>query len=63
MQSEFTQVPKGTTLEQAAEMSKPGYVVAECAGEWDGEVMVRWLYARRRWHRVLIRRVTARWCG
>jgi hypothetical protein len=28
VQSEFTQVPKGTTLEQAAEMSKPGYVAA-----------------------------------
>lgn len=26
VQSEFTQVPKGLTLEQAAEMSKPGYV-------------------------------------
>jgi hypothetical protein len=32
MQSEFTQVPKGTTLEQAAEMSKPGYVVAGAPG-------------------------------
>jgi hypothetical protein len=28
VQSEFTQVPKGITLEQAAEMSKPGYVVS-----------------------------------
>jgi len=28
VQSEFTQVPKGLTLEQAAEMSKPGYVAA-----------------------------------
>jgi hypothetical protein len=28
VQSEFTQVAKGTTLEQAAEMSKPGYVAA-----------------------------------
>jgi hypothetical protein len=28
VQTEFTVVPKGTTLEQAVEMSKPGYVAA-----------------------------------
>ncbi len=32
VQSEFTQVPKGTTLEQAAEMTKPGYVAASAPG-------------------------------
>jgi hypothetical protein len=31
VQSEFTQVPPGTTLEQAAEMTKPGYVPANGA--------------------------------
>ncbi len=40
MQTEFTQVPNGTTLEQAAEMSKPGYVATERAGDRDGEVMM-----------------------
>ncbi len=32
VQSDFTEVPKGTTLEQAVEMSKPGYVAASAAG-------------------------------
>jgi hypothetical protein len=32
VQSDFTEVPKGTTLEQAAEMSKPGYVAASAPG-------------------------------
>ena len=32
VQSEFTQVPDGTTLEQAVEMTKPGYVPASAAG-------------------------------
>ncbi len=32
VQSEFTQVPQGTTLEQAAEMSKPGYVPVSAPG-------------------------------
>ena len=31
VQTEFTQVPAGTTLEQAAEMSKPGYRVGNGA--------------------------------
>jgi hypothetical protein len=31
VQTEFTQVPEGTTLEQAAEMSKPGYGVGNGA--------------------------------
>jgi hypothetical protein len=32
VQSEFTQVPDGITMEQAAEMSKPGYVPASGVG-------------------------------
>jgi hypothetical protein len=32
VQSDFTQVPDATTLEQAAEMSKPGYVPTSAPG-------------------------------